>query len=125
MEDEDKRQMLKAVAAAFDRHDLDAILEHFSDEAVFEAPRGSERWGQRFVGKEAIRAAFASRFSTIPDVGYTDDSHFVAGDRGVSQWTLSGTINGEWVQFHGCDIWTFEDGKIIKKDSYWKARAPR
>ena len=62
--------MLEAITAAFDAHDLDAILEHFADDAVFEGPRGPEPWGTRFVGKEAIREAFAARFSGIPDVRY-------------------------------------------------------
>ena len=114
--------MLEAIASAFDRHDLDRILEHFADDAVFESPGGPEKWGKRFVGKDAVREAFAGRFSSIPDVRYTDASHFVSGDRGVSEWTLSGTIGGEWTEFHGCDIWTFRGGEVVLKDSYWKAR---
>ena len=52
--------MLQAITEAFDAHDLDAILEHFADDAVFDGPRGTEPWGARFVGKEAIRDAFAA-----------------------------------------------------------------
>jgi ketosteroid isomerase-like protein len=121
--DAERMAMLEAIASAFDRHDLAGILEHFADDAVFESPGGPEAWGRRFVGKDAVREAFAGRFSSIPDVRYTDASHFVAGDRGVSQWTLSGTIDGEWTEFHGCDIWTFRDGEVVLKDSYWKARS--
>jgi hypothetical protein len=60
----------------------------------------------------------------IPDVRYTDDSHFVAGDIGVSQWTLRGTtVKGGKLEVRGCDFFTFaKDGKIVKKDSYWKIR---
>jgi ketosteroid isomerase-like protein len=115
--------MLKAITAAFDSHDLDAILEHFTEDAVFEGPRGTEAWGTRFVGKQAIREAFAARFSGIPDVRYRDEGTFVDGDRGASEWTLTGTtISGEPVQVRGCDLWTIRDGKIAKKDSYWKIR---
>ena len=114
---------IRAIAAAFDRHDLDAILAQFADDAVFEGPRGPERWGQRFVGKEQIREAFAGRFAGIPDVRYRDDEHFVAGDRGVSEWTLSGTTSsGEPIEVRGCDLWTFRDGQVVKKDSFWKIR---
>jgi ketosteroid isomerase-like protein len=115
--------MLEAIAAGFDRHDLEAILEHFADDAVFEAPRGPEPFGQRFVGKAAVSEAFAGRFAGIPDVRYTDDSHFVDGDRGVSEWTLSGTTTaGERIEVRGCDLWTLRDGKVVKKDSFWKIR---
>src|SRR5262245_8463088 len=79
--------MIEAVTTAFDEHDLDAIMDHFADDAVFESPRGSDPWGHRFVGHDEIREAFAGRFSGIPDVRYTEDDHFVDGDRGVSEWT--------------------------------------
>ena len=114
-------EMLRAVTDAFDRHDLDSILLHFADDAVFDAPRGPEPWGQRFVGKEKIRRAFEGRFSGIPDVRFQDDVHFVDGDRGASEWTLSGTsIDGQRIEVRGCDLWTIRDGRIVKKDSFWK-----
>ena len=118
----DRLAMLRAICAGFDRHDLEAILENFADDAVFEAPRGPEVCGRRFEGKAAIREAFAGRFSTIPDVRYTDDTHFVAGEHGVSRWTISGTVDGARMEVHGCDIWTFRGDQVVEKDSYWKLR---
>jgi ketosteroid isomerase-like protein len=115
--------MLRSIAAAFDAHDLEAILDHFASDAVFEAPRGPDPWGRRFVGIDRIREAFLGRFSGIPDVRYRDDDHFVDGDRGASEWTLSGTtVEGESIEVRGCDLWTIRDGKIVRKDSYWKLR---
>ena len=98
-------------------------MAHFADDAVFEGPRGPEPWGTRFTGREAIRQAFAARFAGIPDVRYQEDSHFVDGDRGASEWTLSGTTtDGERIEVRGCDLWTFRDGRVVKKDSFWKIR---
>ncbi len=115
--------MLRDMAAGFDTHDIDRIMAHFADDAVFESPRGPEAWGQRFTGPTEIREAFAARFSGIPDVRYTDDDHFVDGDRGASEWTLRGTtVEGQQLGVRGCDLWTIRDGKIVKKDSYWKIR---
>jgi ketosteroid isomerase-like protein len=123
VEHDDAMQMLRSIAAGFDGHDLDGILVHFADDAVFESPRGPDAWGQRFLGKQAIRDAFAGRFSGIPDVRYQDDEHFVDGDRGASEWTLSGTMTtGQRIEVRGCDLWTLRDGKVVKKDSYWKMR---
>jgi ketosteroid isomerase-like protein len=125
MEHDDAMGAIMAITAAFDAHDLDGILRHFADDAVFEAPRGPEPWGQRFVGTEAIREAFAGRFAGIPDIRYQADEHFVDGDRGVSEWTLSGmTTAGQRIEVRGCDLWTFRDGQIVKKDSFWKIRPP-
>jgi ketosteroid isomerase-like protein len=119
-----KTELLREVLAAFNAHDLDAIMVHFADDCVFEAPRGSEPWGRRFVGKNEVRGGLAARFEGIPDVGYTDDDHFACGNRGVSEWTISGTTTGgERIEVRGCDLWTFgPDGAIVRKDSFWKIR---
>jgi ketosteroid isomerase-like protein len=116
-------RMLKDIATGFDEHDLDRIVTHFTHDAVFEGPRGPDPWGQRFVGLDAVRDAFAARFAGILDVRYQRDEHFVDGDRGASEWTLSGTTtSGVRIEVRGCDLWTFRDGKVVKKDSYWKIR---
>lgn len=125
MDHDDAMRMLEAVTTAFDEHDLDGIMAHFADDAVFEGPRGTEPWGTRFVGAAAVREGFAARFSGIPDVRYRDGAHFVDGDRGASEWTLSGTTTeGQRIEVRGCDLWTFRDGAIVKKDSFWKIRTP-
>ena len=112
---------LRDVLDGFNRHDLDAIMAYFADDAVFESPRGSRPWGTRFEGKEAVRGGLAARFEGIPDVHYGGDRHFVCGARGASEWTLTGTTtDGVRLEVRGCDLWEFRDGQIIRKDSYWK-----
>ena len=54
---------LKAIANAFNAHDLDAIMEFFADDCSLDMPRGPDPWGKH---------------------------------------------------------WEFRDGKVIRKDSYWK-----
>lgn len=123
MEHDEAISVVRAITAAFDAHDVDGILVHFADDAVFDSPRGPDPWGQRFVGKEQVRAGFAGRFAGIPNVRYQQDEHFVDGDRGASEWTLSGTTTeGQPIEVRGCDLWTFRDGKVVKKDSFWKVR---
>ena len=113
--------VLRQITDAFNRHDLDAIMAFFTDDAVFLSPRGPEPFGRRFEGKDAVREGLAARFSGIPDVHYGDDDHFVAGDRGASEWTLTGTTtDGVRLEVRGCDLWTFRDGLVTKKDSFWK-----
>ena len=113
--------MLEEITDAFNRHDLDAIMAYFVDDCVLEMPRGPEPWGRRLEGRDAVREGLASRFAGIPDVHYGDGAHFVSGDRGVSEWTLTGTsTDGERIAVRGCDLWTFSGGKVQRKDSYWK-----
>lgn len=124
MSDDRQLDVLRELIDAFNRHDLDGIMSHFAEDCVFEAPRGPSRYGRRFVGKAEVRRGLAGRFEGIPNVHYSDDSHFASSSRGVSEWTITGTtIDGVIVDVRGCDIWTFDsDGLIARKDSFWKIR---
>ena len=115
--------LLREFLDAFNRHDLDAIMDFFADECVFYMPRGTSPRGDRFVGKADVRAGLAKRFAGIPDVHYGEDRHWACGDLGVSEWTLTGTsTSGQHLEVRGVDLLEFADGKITRKDSYWKIR---
>ena len=112
---------LQAVLDAFNAHDVDAIMSFFTEDCVFETPRGPAPGGHRLVGKEQVRRGFQARFDGIPDIVYADDRHWTCGNRGVSEWTIRGTrATGEVIEVRGCDLFEFADGKISRKDSYWK-----
>ncbi|HCS58424.1 MAG TPA: nuclear transport factor 2 family protein [Gordonia polyisoprenivorans] len=114
-------ETLEELMAAFNAHDLDAIMEFFVDDCVFDTSAGPDPWGRRLVGKDAVRAGLAARFAGVPDVHYDVDRHWISGDLGVSEWTVTGTATaGELLHVRGCDHWEFRDGKIARKDSYWK-----
>ena len=96
-------------------------MEFFADDCVMELPRGPDPWGQRYTGKAQVREGVATRFAGVPDVHYGNDRHWVCGKMGVSEWTLTGTTSsGDRLEVRGCDHWEFRDGKVVKKDSYWK-----
>ena len=112
---------LKRFLEAFNRHDLDAIMEYFADDCVLYLPRGSASRGARFEGKSEVRRGLATRFEGLPDVHYGDDRHWVCGDLGVSEWTVTGTTpSGARVEARGVDLLEFRQGKITRKDSFWK-----
>ena len=112
---------LKAFLEAFNRHDVDAVMRFFAEECTMDLPRGPDPWGRRFRGKREVRAGILSRFQGLRDAHYGEDRHLVQGDRGVSEWLLTGTTpEGQRVRVRGCDHLEFRDGKIVRKDSYWK-----
>jgi hypothetical protein len=101
-------------------------MSHFADECVLQMPRGNRPWGHRYVGKSAVREGLASRLAGIPDVHYGQHSHFVCGGVGVTKWTLTGTTTaGVQIEVLGCDFYTFNNGQVIEKGSYWKIVEPK
>jgi ketosteroid isomerase-like protein len=119
----DIRATLEEICAAFNAHDLDRIMTFFAEDCVLEMPRGNKPWGDRFEGKAKVRAALATRFQGLPDVHYGNGEHFVdaGAETGMSKWLLTGTaLDGTRKEVHGCDFYTFRNGKVIRKDAYWK-----
>ena len=120
-DDSTKYDVLERMLDGFNRHDLDTIMPLFANDCVFESPRGPDPWGTRFTGPVEVREGLGSRFRGIPDVHYGDGDHFVSGERGASEWTLTGTtVEGERLEVRGCDLWTFRGDEIVRKDSFWK-----
>ncbi len=117
--------LLEEFAAAWNNHDLDGLMSMMTEHCVFEASGGTNVNGERYKGQEAVRASFASVFQKFPDAHWGGARHFVTGNRGVSQWTFSGTMNdGRRIEVDGCDIFTFSEGKIAIKNSFRKNRVP-
>ena len=119
-DDSSKLDILERMLDGFNRHDRDTTMSLFSDDCVFASPRGPDPWGRRFEGKDEVATGLRARFAGIPDVSYEGHGHFVSGDRGVSEWTLRGTVDGERLEVRGCDLWTFRGDQVVRKDSYWK-----
>jgi steroid delta-isomerase-like uncharacterized protein len=116
---------LQAFANAWNRHDVDALMTFMTQDCVFESSAGADVCGTRYVGREAVRAGFSEVWKTFPDAHWGNAKHFVVGDRGVSEWIFTGTgTDGTRVEVHGCDLFTFRDGKIALKNSYRKNRPP-
>ena len=122
--DEITVDILQAFADAWNRHDIDALMSFMADDCVFESSAGPDVCGARYVGREAVRAGYADVWATFPDARWINARHFVAGDRGVSEWTFTGTRadGGSRVEVRGCDLFTCRGGKIVLKNSYRKNR---
>jgi steroid delta-isomerase-like uncharacterized protein len=116
---------LQAFADAWNRHDIEALMAFMTTDCVFESSAGADACGARYEGRDAVRAGFSEVWKTFPDARWNAPRHFICGDRGVSEWTFTGTrSDGTRVEVNGCDLFTFRDGKIAIKNSYRKARPP-
>ncbi len=110
------------IVDAFNRHDVDAIIDFFAEDGEWFLARGPEPHGRRLKGKAQIRDLLAKRYEHMPDMRWTNGKSWVSGNVAMSTWTVQGTASdGEAINYWGIDYWEFDrNGKIVKKDTYWK-----
>ena len=113
--------LLKDINAAFNNRDVDRIMSFFADDCTFLMARGPEPCGRRVHGKAEVRRVLADRFKVIPDMRWDHVDAFIAGNHAVTVWVVTGRgADGETLNYQGCDLYEFRDGKILNKDTYWK-----
>ncbi len=116
-------QTLADFAAAWNRHDLDALMRFMHDDCVFHAVAGPDLLGRTFSGHAEVREGFKAAWTTLPDAAWLEGEHFVAGDRGVSECTFKGTqADGSRIEARMVAVFTFKDGKILVKNAFRKNR---
>ena len=114
---------LQEFADAWTAHDIDALMGFMSPNPLFQLSVGPNADGRSFQGWDEVKAGFQAVLDMFPDASWGDDSHFVAGDRGVSEWTFKATgPDGNAIEVRGCDLFNFENGKISVKNSFRKTR---
>ncbi len=115
---------LERYSDAWNAHDIDTIMDYMTEDCIFETGGGPQQYGTRFQGFDRVRERFIEVWNDVPDVKFENTSHFVQGNNGCSEWTFVGTRkDGSKIAVDGCDLFTFENGKIKSKRSYIKNRS--
>jgi ketosteroid isomerase-like protein len=73
MDKEQAQRLAEEWYAAWNDHDLDRILSHYSDEVVFVSPFAVEIAGRadgRLEGKQALRDYFGAALERFPDLHF-------------------------------------------------------
>ena len=76
--------LLDRFCAAWNAHDLEALMACMAENCAFHLSSGPEAVGKRHAGREAVRTGYAAVFEAFPDAQWRDGRHFVTGDQGVS-----------------------------------------
>ena len=113
--------LMKEINEAFNSRDVDRIMRFFADDCTFYMARGPEPCGRRVHGKAAVRGVLADRFKVIPDMRWDHVDHFIAENRAVTVWMVTGRgADGEILDYQGCDLYEFRGDKILNKNTFWK-----
>ncbi len=127
MDGAELQELIDRYNAAWNAHDVDAILELHTEESVFE----NHTTGDVNVGKEAIGKAIRGIFTVFPDLQFETRRQYLRDGLVVQEWTARGTHlgkmnraglevepTGRTVDYRGMDVIPVEDGKVARKDVY-------
>jgi steroid delta-isomerase-like uncharacterized protein len=122
------RMLAERYGEAWNRQDLDAIMDLHSDDTVFQAHAAGTPPAE---GKEAVREAFAAYLAQLPDINFAERSLHVGDDHWVLESTMSGTIaqpiqvegeslgdSGARVEVDCVDVIEVRDGLVVSKQTY-------
>lgn len=117
---ESTQAVIERFNEAFNRHDIDAIMENMTDDCVFEntspAPHGECHEGQR-----AVRAFWERMFQETPTAHFEAEDMVSSGDRCTVLWRYTYTSSdGKRHHIRGVDIFRVRNGKVAEKLSYVK-----
>ena len=120
------REAIDRYNAAWNEHDLEAIMEMHAPDMVFE----NHTAGESAEG-EAARTHIGSIFETWPDIAFTTRRLYVREGLVVQEWTATATHTktmrrgdltaeptGNRVEWDGLDVIPFENGLVKRKDVY-------
>jgi steroid delta-isomerase-like uncharacterized protein len=123
----DLQKFIERYNAAWNAHDVVAIVSMHSDDSVFE----NHTTGDVNVGKEAIGNAIRGIFTVFPDLEFETRRMYVRDNLVVQEWTARGTHlgkmsraglevepTGRHVEYRGMDVIPIEDGLVARKDVY-------
>lgn len=120
-------QVIAAYGAAWNRHDVEAILAMHTEDSVFE----NHTSGGMAAGKAAIREILNGVFATFPDIHFEARRTYIRDGVVTQEWTASGTLavpytrgsttvqpTGKKISWNGVDVIPFVGNLVARKDVY-------
>jgi steroid delta-isomerase-like uncharacterized protein len=122
------RMLAERYGEAWNRQDLDAIMDLHTDDSVFQAHAAGTPPAE---GKQAVREAFAGYLDLLPDINFAERGLHVSEDHWVLESVMSGTVaqpievegealgdSGARVEVDCVDVIEVRDGLVASKQTY-------
>ncbi|UXX81442.1 nuclear transport factor 2 family protein [Roseovarius pelagicus] len=117
-------ELLDAIGDAFNSNDINAVMPYFAQDAVFDHGAGPDAHGIRFEGYAALEKVFGTLFESVENVHWKTLDARIAGNKAYCEYLRTARLKDGTVQeYQSVDIFTFEDGLIVYKDTYSKNRS--
>jgi len=116
------RRLVLEFTEAFNRDDLEAVMDFFAEDAFYD-----EFHGARSQGTAAIRAAFEPQFAgAFGTIRFVTEDVFAEPETGkaVVRWLCIVERGDRRSAWRGLDVLRFRGAKLIEKETYAKAPVP-
>lgn len=122
MNEQAKRDLLAAFAAAWGRADVEALMALMTDDCVYKASVGPEP-GTTYSGADAVRRGFTEILAFEADGEQRSGQVWFSGDYAFAEWAYDEIDgDGKATEIKGIDVFHFVDNKLRLKDAYRKTR---
>ena len=117
------RKLVDAVGNAFNANDIDAVMQYFAPNAIFDHAVGADEHGVRFEGADVIRNVFSGLFEKVENVHWETLACGIVGNKAYCEYRRTAKHkDGSSEGYLSVDILTFKDGLIVNTDTYHKQR---
>jgi steroid delta-isomerase-like uncharacterized protein len=126
------RMLAERYGEAWNRQDLDAILDLHTDDTVFVAHAAGSVPAE---GRQAVREAFAGYLALFPDINFAERTLHVGEDHWVLESSMTATVegsievegeslgtSGSRVEVDCVDVIEVRDGLVASKQTYLDSR---
>jgi steroid delta-isomerase-like uncharacterized protein len=126
------RMLAQRYGEAWNRQDLDAIMDLHADGCAFRAHAAGSPPAE---GKAAVQAAFAGYLELLPDINFEERSLHIGPDHWVLESTMTGTVAGtialegeelgaagSRIEVDCVDVIEVRDGLVVSKQTYLDTR---
>jgi len=111
-------------ADAWTRRDVDEVLRHYADDAVFTSPKAETITGRgKMTNKTELEAYWREAVRRIPTVRF--DLHHAWWDAASRTLTIVYTADLAGKKTRACEVLRFgENGKVVEGEAFYGASAP-
>ena len=109
------QELASQYGRAWAEHNPDAVIALHTEDTVFHV-HGEGR--PPAVGAAAVREAIGAALALSPDLRFERSRVHLGQDHLVTEYVMSGTVDGKPFSCEGCDVITVRDGLVARKDTY-------
>ncbi len=118
-EESSTRSTIEKFNAAFNQHDVDAVMNLMTLNCLFESTNPPPD-GLRVEGALEMRVFWKKFFDGNPDAFFETEEMLVTANRCIVRWIYRKTKDGNPWYLRGVDIFKVENGKVAEKLAYVK-----